>query len=354
MNPFEQPIEESNEIYPKPEYFGVDAESNSRFKAINPEEGGSPRKYLNFIKADEERVESVDMERGSLIHSYVEDPSKFKIQESDKPEGKTGEIADLVAATIGSNMLLSGLTHLPEDDTDFKLYVVDAARKIGYNPKWGDDAIIKNVLPVIKPYVLEHLEFDTTGKIAMTKKTKEIVTNCTISLESHDVARQHLFREEASGINIFKETEIYWEVQGSRRKAKVDMFTLDYNNKVIIVDDLKSGAFNISTYESTFKYRRTYRQLAWYKEAIINFVRNNDLISRDDLPHWSWEFHIIAVETKDEFRTAVFKIGEPWIFKGQEEYKSLLARIAFHKEHGFDKMMEEYNNKGYMLINNPE
>ncbi len=87
------------------DYFSVDAISKSRLDAIDPEMNGSPTKYLNFINQDEERKISIDMERGSLIHKYVEDPKKFIVLEVDKPSDKLGEVADYVINNFQVNTL---------------------------------------------------------------------------------------------------------------------------------------------------------------------------------------------------------------------------------------------------------
>ncbi len=184
----------------------------------------------------------------------------------------------------------------------------------------------------------------------MTKKTKEVVEACKNSLENHEIATKLLLQEASGGMEIFKEKNIYWVKNDLLYKIKPDNFKLDFDNKIVYLTDLKSGAFNVGNFDGTFKYRRIYRQIALYKKGIFEYCLANNI----NISEWKWEMNIVAVETKDEFRTAVFPVNDLWVFKGRDEYEALVARVLFHKQHGFIKSMEEYNNNGYMLLKNPE
>lgn len=340
----------------KEDYYSIDAESNSRFSAINPEQGGSIKKYLDFIKIDEEKVESISMERGSIIHKFIEEPENFLFLEIDKPSDKLGEVADEAIRNV--KLRIEELGNPSATIIDLDPYVINACRAIGWNSKYGDEALLKNA-GVIKPYINQMLEDDGT-KITTDRKSKEIITNAIQSLYKHKIATLELLDEYSTkdNVKVYKEESIYWKLPYSDNgeekyldcKAKIDQFRIQFDEKVIVINDLKTGEFNIGNFDGTFKYKRIARQLAWYKKAVIEFCMQKEI----NIDHFEFKFNVIAVETKDEFRTAVFPVNDLWILKGQEEYTSLLQRIIFHKQNGFEMSMEEYMNDGYMLLKNPE
>ncbi len=340
------------------DYFKIDAISHSRLCALDPSMGGSPKKFLDFINEDIEKEENVSMERGSLIHKYVEDRDSFQVLEIDKPSEKLGEVADNIIQGLLKYNNGKIPSKIESEDESLNNLILNTCREIGWNPKWGNDAIIKNAAkPEVKSYIKLMLDIESTGKIPMTKATKIIVEKCTQSLENHSKVSACLFANEIpEGVTIYKEKAIQWQMQLEESdvifdcKAKIDNFELDFTNKIVRLKDLKSGAFSISNFDSTFKYRRIYRQLAWYKKAITEYCKQNNI----DILYWEWEFYIIAVETKDEFRSAIFTVPQSWIFKGISEYNDLLNRFIFHKKNGFNMLMEEIQNNGYMILKDPE
>ena len=59
--------------------------SNSGGSKLNPEEGGSPKKFFTFLGDNEEKKEKLSLSRGKLVHTYIESPDDFIVADVDAP-----------------------------------------------------------------------------------------------------------------------------------------------------------------------------------------------------------------------------------------------------------------------------
>ena len=59
--------------------------SNSAMSSLNPEEGGSPQKFLSFFDENKEQKSTRSLNNGKVVHAYIEDKESFIIDDLDRP-----------------------------------------------------------------------------------------------------------------------------------------------------------------------------------------------------------------------------------------------------------------------------
>lgn len=307
------------------DYYSVPAISNSGMGSINPDEGGTPKRYKKFvIDRDREEEDTPSLQNGKLIHLYVEDPTTFVISNIPRP---TDKLAQWVEDTYA---LVPKLIDVWTEDNEL---LKNAALSI--MPKYGNTS---------KPDMLwkkfcEGLDYLNTlsvpdGKISMTPAQKTTVEACVESLHDNQLANNLLFKEmDQFGSVVHNELPIYWErsIWDGRDdyvqldcKGLLDRVRIDPTNKHAELIDLKTTGKSIGKFKDSFEYYRYYRQMAWYKDALkIHIGREYGSIRE-----WSIDVYIVAVETGGLNECKVQKVNPQYIEQGRAEYTDLVNRIA--------------------------
>jgi len=307
-------------------YYESKAISNSSLSAINPEQGGSPLKFLKFFDSKKEEKYDKSLESGKMIHKYCEAPNEFKVLSVDKPSDKLGLVADKAIEYVKIG--------IPHDEALLK-----AAIELEWNPKWGADAIKKNTAFII-PYIEEVLA--TTDLIALTKAQKELLENVKSSLHTSKRAVELLFEEdEFANIEYLNEFEIYFDMGPIRCKSKIDRIIIDHDKQIIKIIDLKTTSGSAYKFNEAVEKYHYYRQLAFYAEAVNIHFKKYD---------YQIELYFVVVETTNLYQTVVYRLDHQYFIKGIGEYTDLLARIEFHDSVGYDYSMEEYKNNFQLTL----
>lgn len=310
------------------EQYGI---SNSSLKYLNPEEGGSPLRFKNFLDGKNDKWESTSLERGTLLHSWVEDPDKFIVEDIDKPSSPYDKVAEYIATLDQTQNLDQAIIQKFRDDNFYKA--------------WKDETILNK----FKENCTEYLAFlaKKSDKIVMTKATKEIVDSCKQSILDHNFARNLLFNIERTDPNEeityedydkFNELEFYWKYNGMPLKARIDRLLVKDNQAVLV--DLKTTSYAKSLFKTgSFESYRYYRQMAFYVNAIkTNMSHITDI-----------EVYMVVVETTKYYETLVVKLSEETLEKGYEEFTRLLELAKFCEVNGYKYFPEEFENK-YIVI----
>lgn len=336
--------------------------SSSSFKIINPDEGGDPTSFIKWLDGKLEKKETTSMNNGTVIHNYVENKDEFYISNVVKPgDGKPTDIVmDLYRNNYTREDYLDGLE--------------EAAKRVGYSriPKYLENKQIA---------YLDHLHEENNSEYVLTVDDRNKVEGAINSLEEDLNVQKEFEIINNDGVMTFKELWIEFPivikdvktvdiVTGEEEiknitltgKALIDYLRIDYNYLMCKITDLKTTA-KLSNYEWSFKKFRTYRQLAWYRKAVIQLLKGN-AIARDKngnqilIPKASKPFkiytHVVAVETSGNFNCGIVPISKKWIDKGIEESNSLCRRIAWHSANSeWIRPMELVLNNSLIKIDDP-
>jgi len=302
-------------------YYDVVAISNSSLSKINPSQSSHPKKYKAFINGKEEKLNTLSLERGKLLHKWVEDPNAFEVSEIEAPS----DMGIVWVKEILRLEKVNKITAEEELDVVFDKLILMAKNNTGVY------VTTKKEFTIIEKFKKDLLEYYTflkypSDKIAITKTTKNILFSCYHSLYAHPIANRLLF-EQLEDVQVLNEQAIYFDIEGVNCKSLLDRVIIDQKNKKIKIIDLKTTSKAVGNYPNEFAYYRTYRQLAFYGKAIIELLKQ---LGYTDIQDYEISYHIVAVETIGQFTTQVFDIDIEWINKGIQEYLELIKLIQWH------------------------
>ena len=337
------------------DYYSVGSKDNivvssSSLKHIDPEQGGSPIAFIEFLENKGDDTPSTRL--GTLIHLYHEDPNNFAIADVLKPSEKLGIIADFVIDRIKEGVIYS--TALIQEGIEFAGY---------YSNRWGKmDKLIDDVVQSIDAYVQEIITAKENNQVFITKTQLEPITNAIDALNRHPVASKLMLAKdcditgdivltEVERFGVYQFTDVINDEEKTYQlnyKAKIDKVIINLEKKVVKIVDLKTtgkGAYFYS--ESNFKTYKTYRQLAFYYKAIKDMLRENYNV---DPSTFKFEFYITVVETNGTGQCVVYRLNKRWIDAGLEENSKLLKRIGQHQETSNWSYSLEELEPNYMYI----
>ena len=313
--------------------------SNSRLRWINPAEGGSPQLFLNPPKL---RLGALNL--GTWIHTSVLTPDEyFLAPKIDKPTAKLGLVIDEIEALLRSKK---------QKFDSFDDLVKTAALNVDYYSSRIDSKIdfIKNVWNEYATKV-EALKAEARGKPILTLSNNDwdLAQNCVTSLKNNQAIMSKLHPVDAfdDPIESYCEDALFMDYivtyQGSkcatlRFKLKIDNWTIDEENKVVTINDLKTTGHGVDYFMEpggSFDKLHYYRQLAVYGSILLNYLLKTRGVS--EVGGWTVNYNILAVETVMNNMSQSFIINEASINKGLEEAFELLKRVAACEIFGYDK-----------------
>lgn len=316
--------------------------SNSSLSYINPAQGGSPKKFLTFFDDQVEKKLSVHMERGTLLHDWHEHQDGFVISDMVKPEGVMGQWSEAV------------YNLLAQSEGGFRNYskeIVLLAKGAFYSNIKDETKAFETFEKSGRDYV-DGL-FKADGKVIVTSKTGTILKAQISSLQAHKKANYMLFSQVSSTSQRIKELEIYWEVDVEgldskvKLKAKLDNIIIDFKNKVIYLNDLKSTGKPVALFKGSFVSFRYYRQIAFYANALFQYLLQ---IEQNPL-EWSIVPRMVAVDNTPQFNVHTFTLAQEWVELGQKECGELISRVAWHiKNNEWSYTADEVENKYDLFI----
>jgi hypothetical protein len=329
-----------------------------------------PLNFREMIEGSKEDIKiSPSLERGDLLHKWLEKPDDFIFAELDKPSPQmslfTETFNDLyfkeewkidegfisaASAPFSIDLkdiftvqeLFTSFTGQKANDEQVQLLarcILYARKKAEVDKRLTDNTIFKKFESECTPY-LRFLQ-NAGNRTIVSKQDKEILINAHYSLQSHPIAKQYL------GNDYQNELEIYWSetINGVtiQRKGKIDKFKFE-NNKLTIVDT-KTTSYSINNFkEGAYKKWNLGRQL--YSYAVGYCYSNNINPATVD----SIELINIVVQTNKNYPTSVFKISPGEFNVLAHSYLDVMKKAAFHiKNQIWDITMEEAT-EGFIYI----
>lgn len=372
--------------------------SNSSLSCLNPEEGGSIIRFLNFFGEREEQKNSLSLNRGKLIHKYIEDSNKFIVDEGEKPTQmmsgllerlvlesdniKKGVNYQDVAIELVSNLKgekskqadtlqakadfekLGNLLQLSTDDA-IRVFRVSRAATNAYKSK-GDSVLVSDMAN--GQMEREYIKFllGARDKIILTKDEKEKIVGAITSLYNHPKVSALLGLGNGDFDTVigetFSEVPIYWQetitepITGKKItincKALLDKITVNHHAKTIQIKDLKSTRRSIYQYQISFEEYHTYRQMGIYNRAIRFWFTS--IYPDKNFNEYTIETYLIPVETTGMYLTTVYNVSHLWICRGRDEAKALMMKYAWHKITGeYRYSSEEILGQHILQLKNP-
>lgn len=315
--------------------------SNSSLAHINPDEGGSIKRFLNYIRGKTEKEESKSLERGRILHRFLEDSETFVMSPEDSPSEDVCRILQIIRTEITTAGVTPGELRHHED------LIVQVARSQKFGASnWSSDTLIKKIRAKGDAY-FDHLN-SSDGKIMTDAKTRAILEAITDGLKTDDYTREN-YIETPPG--VMKELPILFQMYGFDCKSLLDNAFLDFDTKSGKIRDVKTTSKPVSTYVSRqilkapesfghaptwstdygpFVWYHTYRQLAFYGLALKSW-----LTQKGELGHkYHIDYEVLACETVEPYEHRVFKIHPYWIKLGESEIEKCFSILKSEFSYG--------------------
>lgn len=305
--------------------------SNSRLGLINPEQGGSPEKFFEGLSNN--KIYSDSLVFGSAVHELVLQPESFTLIESvDRPTAKCGFIADIVYDKNG---------HMPTNKQ-----LIKAATEVDYYGGILSSSKLDKLKTSIMNYLrnralFEHSYNDSKIPIYLDSKSRDKLNNCLNAVAENNKIQELLhpkgILENPLSCNektILLDVEV--EVNGKsfilRLKSKLDNYTIDKENGIITVNDLKTTGKRVNEFDTAIKTYHYHRELGMYAYLLSLCAKKFYGIENPVI-----KGNFLVVSTIPNYYTKVVPINKKLLMSGFDEFKSLLRLVAECKANGYGK-----------------
>lgn len=321
--------------------------SNSKIGLLNPEEGGSLEKFTGGFTSKYNDSFAL----GDAVHGKVLIPDEYIISDIRCPNGKLGVFAENVMLLRRDGFTIYDALIKASEDADYysgslpKL-IVTARNLKHYKPKFKSskrmsDAIRNSLDFYFKRNKVED-RTDEVEVLYLSNKIGGIFESCMEGIRKSKF--DQLLKPEGlfSAPDSYNEYAILCDVEVIEDdglitivplKGKIDNFTVDHEEKVITLNDLKTTGKPVNFfmggnvrndgvtewYDGSFQRFRYYRQFAlyfWMLVAALKEVKG--------LEGYSTKANILVVETIPNFDNRVYKVNNSHIQAGLSEFKQLL------------------------------
>jgi len=274
------------------------------------------------------QVYNPSFETGTLIHENVLEPDKYEVIEGVfKPTAKAGLMAEALYRPDG--------TTPTDDEIKSQSYI------IGYYKDKLTSNRLKEFRDKAEPYWRDRFIYEQNNPIGDKKriytdeKNFELLTNCLRTLgENKDIQKllhpTGIVEEPIVGNErtILMDIEMKIPDHESRiyhLKAKLDNFSIDTEENVITVNDLKTTSRPAVQFDPTFfSYQR---EIAFYSYLLKQVVKKYYNIENPTI-----KGNFLVVSTIPEYNTLVYPMT-PKLFKsGMMEVSYLLKTVAYFNQ----------------------
>jgi len=274
------------------------------------------------------QVYNPSFETGTLIHENVLEPDKYEVIEGVfKPTAKAGLMAEALYRPDG--------TTPTDDEIKSQSYI------IGYYKDKLTSNRLKEFRDKAEPYWRDRFIYEQNNPIGDKKriytdeKNFELLTNCLRTLgENKDIQKllhpTGIIEEPIVGNErtILMDIEMKIPDHESRiyhLKAKLDNFSIDTEENVITVNDLKTTSRPAVQFDPTFfSYQR---EIAFYSYLLKQVVKKYYNIENPTI-----KGNFLVVSTIPEYNTLVYPMT-PKLFKsGMMEVSYLLKTVAYFNQ----------------------
>lgn len=312
------------------------------YSRISDFDRNGPRALIkpSFIEGDGVKFGSL---ADDLLIDKVTNNNTFKdkyfIYEDNKPTATLGTLCDIILENYDS---------VPDTNTVLKI--------VRHNGFWSniklDESLIKKYdLPEFWEYI--KIKFYIKDKIVVTQKEFQDAEECVGLLLNHKHT-QHLFNNKFKNIYQYGFNYYY---KGFHLRGFLDKLSIDHENKIVYMEDIKTGSSRADEFSKSFIKYCYYFQEAVYVKAFDSICKELGLENYTLAP---FKFIFIG---RGEKVPHVFEVSEKWHnaalngfkTKAGYKYKGLdenLDLIYYHwKNKLYDFSQEVYENNGSLILN---
>ncbi|WP_173431844.1 PD-(D/E)XK nuclease-like domain-containing protein [Sharpea azabuensis] len=280
--------------------------------------------YLHKMLTDPVEEKNPILERGTMIHEYLLQPEEFQkdyvIWTAAKP------------SSVQQKTFCEELANSLEIEPDKAIL---SAYKSAYSTrgKTGDLMLSEGqeMALKLKDYI-SFLKSNDTRIMVMPSELK-MLEKIKQNIQVHKAANKLLLDPNAK-----HEFHINWEHEGVKCKSLLDSLSLDRENKVCTIMDLKTTA-KLWHFEESMEMYDYLRQLCYYTMA-VSWYLSKEL--DEDPNEWKIEWYIIGIDTTGTNEIRVFKFNVEQVESRYETIVKALDDIFWHQQHDLWEHSRKY------------
>ena len=289
---------------------------------------------------------SQSMTKGTMIHEYLLQPEEFQkdyvVWDKSRPSSTNEEkfcqaLADSLEIELNKSLLSAYKAAYSTNGKSDDKILSEATKKASTLKEYIEFLKSRDQREMITPYSANQL-----------MKIKENISN-------HKAACKLLL--PADNKNVFHEFHINWEYISSKYndieftcpcKSLLDSVSFDYDNKKVILMDLKttSHLHNFADAVNTYDYTR---QLYFYTKALKWYITNE---LHEDEDTWRFEWYIIAIDSlTSDIRVFTFSYKQVY-GENVEKVRNAIRDIVWHKDNNlWEHSRAYYEGNGIETLN---
>ncbi len=291
--------------------------------------------------------ESDGLKFGSLVDDLLLDTvtgnnickSLYVVYDDNKPTATLGTLCDII---------IDNYDAMPDKNTVLKI--------VRHNGFWSniktDEKLIANFdKDEFWNYV--NIKIQTKDKVVVTQKENDDAKECVNLLLNHKHT-YHLFNNDFENHYQFK---FEYDYKGFTLRGIIDKLSIDHKNKIVYMEDIKTGSSKAEDFTKSFIKYCYYFQESVYTRAFDTICKQLGL---QDYTLAPFKFIFIG---RGEKVPHIFEISDKWhnaaingfTTKAGYKYKGLdenLDLIYYHwKNKLYDFSQEVYENNGSLILN---
>lgn len=306
--------------------------SNSKLKNINPEQQGSPQQY--FEGGFGPKTQS--LANGTCIHIATLEPEEFKLAPAiGRPTAKLGDVLDSIIKYRKKGCSVYNSIVKACKDNDYYTNCIDSK--------------IRMILEKGFKYYIKASKYDK-DTIILPDIEREKCLKSIKSLQNNKLIQSVLHPTDAFGDSIpsFNEEAFFAQyivtINGKACiipfKLKIDNWTIDVDNKVLTLNDLKTSSkpcawFMNPDWGSMKKYHYA-RQFLCYSDILKKYCEKEFGYSDD----WVFKANVCVVETSGDYSSRCFKVSNELMESARTEFETLMKMVGYYTIYGYDEEVE--------------
>ena len=313
--------------------------SNSGLKNINPKTDGSPEKFKNPPKFNTDSLKT-----GTYVHEILLQPESFVLGPYlGKPNAKLGEVIDQIWLNRQDGNSIYDSIHMACEKVDYFKNQID--KKIRF--------ILENGWEYYKKLSEPRWKKANAEEIMLCEKDYNTVSTCLKSCYENQDVMNKLHPKNVFGEDIQSRCEdalfidfiiTYKDKKCARIpfKLKIDNWTIDFDEKVITLNDLKTTSKPLNWFMNpeygSFVHYNYYRQMYCYMLVLWYYCQHKYGASK--AAGWKSDCNILAVQTTENCESRCFNISQSWLKMGKVEWEMLMKRVAAYEIFGWEKEID--------------
>ena len=314
-----------------------------------------PSYFYKMLKGEIEGEKGPQLERGTMIHSYLLTPEEFLntyiIWDKSRPfSAQQEKFCQALASSL---------------EIEPNRAILSAYKEAYSTAGKSEDKMLSEGLKIastLKEYI-DYLK-DPERKQMITPSEYQMLKKIKYNVHAHKLAEKLLYTpgdkydDESNKTWMCRhEFHINWEWYGDEPnddyphvscKSLLDSLTLDFKNKKATIMDLKTTA-KLWHFEESIEMYDYCRQVCYYKQAVLWYLKEELHENPDD---WTFEYYIIGIDTTGSNEIRVFNIEESMVRSRINVIHNTLSEIMWHQMNNkWEHSREYYEGDGSESLN---